>query len=128
MRRSAKVAFVLAALLLFPALAGAQATLAGTVRDASGGVLPGVTIEASSPALIEKVRTTTTDGTGQYRIEALPPGTYTVTFSLPGFTTVNREAVQVQRHAVVLAGAGRRLPMSGGPEGRPWWLGVSFVR
>ena len=109
MRQSAKVVCVLTAVLLFPALAQAQATLAGTVRDASGGVLPGVTVEASSPVLIEKVRTTTTDGTGQYRIEALPPGTYTVTFSLPGFTTVNREAVDVSGAGVITIGIDMRV-------------------
>jgi Fe2+ transport system protein B len=60
-------------------MASAQATIAGVVRDASGGVLPGVTVEASSPALIEKVRSVVTDGTGQYRIVDLRPGTYSVT-------------------------------------------------
>ena len=63
----------------------AQAVISGVVRDASGAVLPGVTVEAASPALIEKVRTTVTDGTGQYAIENLRPGVYTVTFTLPGF-------------------------------------------
>ena len=65
------------------------------MRDASGAVLPGVTVEASSPALIEKVRSVVTDGTGQYRIELLPPGDYTVTFTLPGFSTVRREGIQL---------------------------------
>lgn len=65
---------------LFPT-AAAQAVTAGTVRDASGAILPGVTVEASSQALIEKVRTAVSDGTGQYRIEDLRPGTYTVIFS-----------------------------------------------
>ena len=64
----------------------AQASITGTVRDTSGAVLPGVTVEASSPALIEKVRTATTDGNGQYRIVDLRAGEYTVTFTLPGFT------------------------------------------
>ena len=73
----------------------AQATLAGTVRDASGAVLPGVTVEASSPVLIQKVRQVVTDGTGQYRIPELPPGMYTVTFSLSGFSTVRRQEVSV---------------------------------
>jgi hypothetical protein len=84
---------------LLPALAHAQ-TLSGTVRDASGGVLPGVTVEAASPALIERVRTTVTDGSGQYRITDLRPGTYTLTFSLPGFTVVQREGVEVSGAAV----------------------------
>jgi hypothetical protein len=70
-------------------------TIAGSVRDPSGAVLPGVTVEASSPALIEKVRTVVTDGTGLYRLVNLPPGTYTVTFTLPGFNTTRREAIEV---------------------------------
>jgi hypothetical protein len=69
--------------------------VAGSVKDPSGGVLPGVTVEVSSPALIEKVRAAVTDGSGQYQIINLPPGTYTVTFSLTGFSTVRREGVQV---------------------------------
>ena len=80
---------VMAILVAGPSLATAQ-SLAGTVRDTSGAVLPGVTIEASSPVLITKVRTGVTDETGQYRIPDLPPGTYKVTFSLPGFATVVR--------------------------------------
>jgi len=72
---------------------GQSGTIAGVVRDTSGAVLPGVTVEASSPALIEKVRTAVTDGTGQYKIIDLRPGTYAVSFSLPGFATVRREEV-----------------------------------
>src|SRR5436190_19583247 len=82
-------------LLLLPATAFAQATLTGTVHDASGAVLPGVTVEASSPALIEKIKTAVTDGTGQYRIIDLRPGTYSLTFTLPGFTTVKRENIEL---------------------------------
>ncbi len=74
-------------------VAQAQASIAGVVRDASGAVLPGVTVEAASPVLIEKARTVVTDGAGQYRIEQLRPGTYTVTFSLSGFSTVKRDGV-----------------------------------
>jgi len=74
-------------ILVLPAAADAQATITGVVKDASGAVLPGVTVEATSPALIEKVRSVATDGTGQYRIVSLPPGTYAVTFALAGFTT-----------------------------------------
>ena len=88
-------AFVAACMLLVPSLAAAQASIAGTVRDSSGAVLPGVTVEASSPALIEKVRAVTTDGTGQYRIVDLRPGTYAVTFQLPGFSTVKREGIEL---------------------------------
>jgi hypothetical protein len=86
---------VLALIVLLPGSAMAQAVIAGTVRDASGAVLPGVTVEASSPALIEKVRTAVTDGTGQYRVEDLRPGTYAVTFSLTGFSTMKREGVEL---------------------------------
>jgi hypothetical protein len=84
--------------LTVPCVSAAQVlgTVAGTVTDASGGVLPGVTVEAASPALIEKVRTAVTDGSGQYQIINLPPGTYSVTFSLTGFSTVKREAVDVR--------------------------------
>jgi hypothetical protein len=90
-----------AAVVLLPSLAFAQGTLTGTVRDASGGVLPGVTVEAASPVLIEKVRTVVTDGSGQYRIIELNPGTYSLTFTLPGFATVKREAIQIAGSAVV---------------------------
>ena len=73
---------------LAPAVALAQASITGVVRDTSGAVLPGVTVEAASPALIEKVRSVTADGNGQYRIVDLRPGTYAVTFTLQGFATV----------------------------------------
>jgi carboxypeptidase family protein len=79
---------------LWPALTFAQ-SLAGVAKDASGAVLPGVTVEASSPALIEKVRTVVTDGTGQYQIVNLRVGTYTLTFSLTGFSTVKREGIEL---------------------------------
>jgi len=72
---------------------GQSGSIAGVVRDSSGAVLPGVTVEASSPALIEKVRSAVTDGTGQYKIIDLRPGTYSVSFSLAGFSTVLREDV-----------------------------------
>src|SRR5215218_7183864 len=94
MRTPAKYLIVLA-FLLAPASAFAQASLTGTVRDASGGVLPGVTVEAASPALIEKVRTAVSDGSGQYRIVDLRPGTYSLTFTLPGFNTVKRENIDL---------------------------------
>ncbi len=86
---------VLAALVMLPASAYAQASITGVVKDASGAVLPGVTVEAASPALIEKVRSATTDGTGQYRIIDLRPGEYSVTFTLPGFNTFKREGVEL---------------------------------
>ena len=95
--------------LLLPSLAWAQASLTGTVQDASGAVLPGVTVEAASPVLIEKIRTATTDGSGQYRIIDLRPGTYTVTFTLPGFSTVRREAVEVTGAQTISIGAELRV-------------------
>ena len=82
-------------LTALPALAQTSPSLAGVVKDTSGAVLPGVTVEASSPALIEKVRSVTTDATGQYKIVDLRPGTYTITFSLTGFSTVKRESVEL---------------------------------
>src|SRR5262245_15071835 len=91
----------LAGILLLPSVVLAQATIAGVVRDASGSVLPGVTVEAASPALIEKVRTVTTDGTGQYRITDLPPGSYVVTYTLQNFTTVKRQGLEVSGSGVV---------------------------
>jgi hypothetical protein len=82
-------------LLLLPAAAHAQAAITGVVRDTSGGVLPGVTVEAASPVLIEKVRAVVSDDSGQYRIVDLRPGTYSVTFTLPGFATIRREGVEL---------------------------------
>jgi len=82
--------------MLAPVVARAQDTaIAGTVRDASGAVLPGVTVEAASPALIEKVRTVVTDDRGEYRVVDLRPGSYSVTFTLTGFTTVRREGIEL---------------------------------
>src|SRR5437867_6160590 len=95
MRAIVKTLTLLAWILLTPTVASAQAVIAGVVKDSSGAVLPGVGVDATSPALIEKVRTAVTDGTGQYRIEDLRPGTYTVTFSLQGFSTFKREGIEL---------------------------------
>jgi hypothetical protein len=86
---------IVSALLICPRAAAGQASIAGLVLDSSNAVLPGVTVEASSPALIEKVRTAVTDGTGQYKIEQLRPGRYTVTFRLAGFNVVTREGIDL---------------------------------
>ncbi len=95
MLKIGKIAAVFGFAVLLPVVASAQAAISGVVRDASGAVLPGVTVEAASPALIEKVRTAVTDGTGQYAIENLRPGIYVVTFTLPGFASVQREGVEL---------------------------------
>jgi hypothetical protein len=87
---------VLAALI--PASVWAQGqtgTIAGSVKDATGAVLPGVTVEVASPALIEKVRSAVTDGEGAYKVINLRPGTYSVTFTLTGFSTVKREGIEL---------------------------------
>ena len=88
--------FAVATVLFLPLAARAQGSIAGSIKDPSGAVLPGVTIEASSPALIEKTRSAVTDSSGNYRIVDLPPGTYTVAFTLTGFKTVRREGVIIQ--------------------------------
>lgn len=97
MFRFVKSILVLVVLLIIPATAHAQAqaSIVGTVKDSSGAVLPGVTVEASSPELIEKTRSVITNERGQYSIEALRPGSYTVTFSLPGFTSVRRAGIEL---------------------------------
>ena len=103
MRLCVRAFFVLACLLAVHSTASAQAVLAGAVRDTSGAVLPGVSVEAASPALIEKVRTTVTDSAGRYRIEDLRPGTYSVTFTLAGFATVKRDGVEVSGGGSVIS-------------------------
>jgi hypothetical protein len=95
MRSLKGILFAIVCLVLFPAAAYAQASIAGVARDSSGAVLPGVTVEAASPALIEKVRSVTTDGTGQFKIVDLRPGTYSVTFMLPGFNTFKRDGIEL---------------------------------
>ena len=109
MRRVLFVAVALAGVLLLPKSVHAQATIAGVIRDASAAVLPGVTVEASSPVLIEKTRTVVSDGTGQYRITDLKPGTYSVTFTLTGFATVKREDVVVSGSGVITVNADLRV-------------------
>src|SRR5688500_6336990 len=93
MRGVVRTLVLLTGVFGIPTIAAAQASLAGTVKDPSGAVLPGVTVEATSQALIEKVRTAVTDGTGQYRIEDLRPGSDYVKFTLAGFNTLKRDGV-----------------------------------
>jgi hypothetical protein len=95
MHRWTPLALVGVVWLAVPTAAYAQGSITGVVEDTSGAVLPGVTIEAASPALIEKTRTVVTDGTGQYRVENLRPGIYTVTFTLAGFNTVRRDGIEL---------------------------------
>jgi hypothetical protein len=96
--RACVTVMIVAYLLAVPAQAAAQSGtsgIAGTVRDTTGAVLPGVTVEASSPALIEKVRTVTTDDQGQFRVLGLVPGVYSVSFSLEGFNSLRRDGVEL---------------------------------
>ena len=86
---------VLVALLMLAASTASAQGIAGTVTADTGGVLPGVTVEAASPALIEGVQTAFTDGQGLYNFTNLEAGTYSVTFTLPGFSTVIREGVEL---------------------------------
>src|SRR5688572_30841995 len=97
MRGFVRPLLVVSAVLLAPSatFAQGQGSIAGVVRDPSNAVIPGVTVEVSSPALIEKVRSATTDDNGRYQITALPVGTYTIKFSLQGFSTVERANVQL---------------------------------
>src|ERR1041384_820949 len=96
MKTTRIASFVVWSLVVVPAAAWAQSSITGVVRDSSGGVLPGVTVEAASPALIEQVRSVVTDAQGLYRIPDLRPGPYTVTFTLPGFTTVKRTGIELR--------------------------------
>jgi hypothetical protein len=108
-QRSVAVFLVPFVLLLLNATASAQAVITGVVRDASGGVLPGVTVEATSPALIEKARSVITDDTGQYRIVDLRTGTYSVSFMLPGFSVVKREGIELSGDFVATVNAELRV-------------------
>src|SRR5882762_6691012 len=93
-----RLVVVLWCLLCVPATGWAQAetgAIAGVVRDSSGAVIPGVTVEAASPALIERIRSVTTDAQGLYRIVDLRPGVYTVTFTIPGFGTFRRDGIEL---------------------------------
>jgi iron complex outermembrane receptor protein len=100
MREFARCFLLFGLVVLAPGVAAAQATLAGEVKDATGAVLPGVTVEAASPALTGKARTAVTDGTGRYRIESLPSGSYTLTFSLAGFAPLRRDDLTVSGSGV----------------------------
>ena len=109
--RAPRLVTVLAILMLVPGLASAQsnATIAGVAKDSSGAVLPGVTVEAASPSLIEKARAAVTDGAGQYKIVNLVPGVYSVTFTLTGFNTVKREGIELTGSFTALVNADMKV-------------------
>ena len=109
MRLVSRVLGVCVLAVLLPGMAYAQASIAGVVRDTSGAVVPGVTVEAASDALIEKVRSVVSDDAGQYRIIELRPGNYTVTFTLPGFNTVKREGIVLEGTFVATVNAEMRV-------------------
>src|SRR4026208_301856 len=106
---SLRSAASLLVILLLPAAALAQGAITGVVRDASGAVLPGVTVEAASPVLIEKVRSVLSDSTGQYRIVDLRPGSYAVTFALQGFTSVKRDGIELKGDFVATVNGDLRI-------------------
>src|SRR5207245_11590435 len=85
----------LISLMVLPSQARAQSAIAGTVKDPTGAVLPGVTVEASSDVLIEKTRSVVTNGQGQFTIVDLRPGVYSLAFSLPGFSGFKRDGIEL---------------------------------
>jgi hypothetical protein len=110
MKHAARLVFVTVAWVIFaPGAASAQSAIAGIVKDTTGSVMPGVTVEAASPALIERVRSAITDAQGQYKIVDLRPGTYSVTFSLPGFATVKRDRIELPANFTAPVSAEMRI-------------------
>jgi hypothetical protein len=101
--------FACACLLVLSAPAAAQSSIAGQVTDESGGILPGVTVEVASPALIEKVRSAVTDASGRYNITNLRPGDYSITFTLTGFNTVKREGLSLPDNFTATANASLKV-------------------
>ncbi len=95
-RLERRVLFFLGAVMLIARIASAQGAIAGVVKDTSGAIMPGVTVEATSPALIERVRSVVSDAAGQYRIVDLNPGTYEVSFTLPGFKVFKRGGIIIE--------------------------------
>src|SRR5438045_3384319 len=100
-------------LLLLPTVAMAQSAISGTVKDSSGAAMPGVTVEAASPALIERTRSVTTDGAGRYTIADLRPGEYTLTAAAPGFKTFKQEKIDVPADSSVPVFIGMEVGQTG---------------
>lgn len=94
-RNLVRIVLAMAGASVLSTAAYAQSAITGTVRDAQGAAMPGVTVEAASPVLIERVRSVTSDGNGSYRFTDLRPGTYSVTFTLPGFSTYKRDGLEL---------------------------------
>ena len=112
MRLTGGLGLILAAIgawLCAPSPVFAQSAIAGVVKDTSGAVMPGVTVEAASPALIEKVRSVVSDDRGVYQIVGLAPGKYTVTFTLSGFSIVKREGVELPSNFTATVNADLRV-------------------
>ena len=109
MVRVALIFTLLMTALLLPSIASAQGSIAGVVTDTSGAVLPGVTVEVASPVLIERARSAVTGGSGQYQVINLPPGAYTVTFTLAGFNTLKREGVELTGNFTASVNASLRI-------------------
>jgi len=103
------VAFTMIVLVASRTSAQTGSGIAGVVKDATGAVLPGVTVEAASPALIEKVRIVETDAAGQYKIVDLRPGVYSVTFTLAGFSTVKRDGIELSSSFTATVNADLRV-------------------
>ena len=110
-RSSRLMLMVFAGLTMVSSAVYAQGTITGVVEDTSGALLPGVTVEVASPALIEQLRAVVTDGTGQYRVVGLPPGTYTVSFKLPGFSVVVREGIELTGTFTARVGAEMKVAL-----------------
>jgi len=108
-RLTTRLLFGLMCLAFAPAAAWAQSAIAGVVKDTTGAVMPGVTIEVASPALIEKVRSVVSDGQGQYKIVDLRPGVYAITFTLPGFNTVKRDGIELPANFTATINADLRV-------------------
>ena len=100
-----KTLYFLALMAAAPSVAFAQAAIAGSVKDGSGAPLPGVMVQATSPALIEKARRAVTDSAGKYRIENLRPGTYAISFTLNGWRTYQREGIELSGSSTVVVNA-----------------------